>query len=78
MARRNVRMNSRCATGWGDDAMGRPYWFRRRLSTLGEQYLLAIPCDTTIRDLEVDPPEYGGRGRPPSGRGPASTNGWTH
>ena len=49
----------------GDDEMGRPYWFRSRLNTLGEQYLLAVPCDTNIRDLEVDPPEYGGRGRRP-------------
>jgi SRSO17 transposase len=49
----------------GDDEMGRPYWFRRRLDTLGEQYLLAVPSNTQIRDLEVDPPEYGGRGRYP-------------
>ena len=49
----------------GDDEMGRPYWFRSRLNTLGEQYLLAVPCDTNIHDLEVDPPEYGGRGRRP-------------
>lgn len=49
----------------GDDEMGRPYWFRRRLDTLGEQYLLAVPCNTQIRDMEVDPPEYGGRGRHP-------------
>jgi len=49
----------------GDDEMGRPYWFRRRLDTLGEQYLLAVPCNTQIRDLEVAPPEYGGRGRHP-------------
>lgn len=49
----------------GDDEMGRPYWFRRHLDALGEQYLLAVPCDTNIRDLEVDPPEYVGRGRHP-------------
>ena len=49
----------------GDDEMGRPYWFRRHLDLLGEQYLLAVPCNTTVRDLEVDPPAYSGRGRYP-------------
>jgi SRSO17 transposase len=49
----------------GDDEMGRPYWFRKRLDTLGEQYLLAVPCNTQVRDLEVDPPAYSGRGRHP-------------
>jgi SRSO17 transposase len=49
----------------GDDEMGRPYWFRRRLAALGERYLLAVPSNTTIRDLEVGPPEYSGRGRRP-------------
>jgi SRSO17 transposase len=49
----------------GDDEMGRPYWFRRRLDRLSEQYLLAVPSNTLVRDLEVDPPPYGGRGRKP-------------
>lgn len=49
----------------GDDEMGRPYWFRKRLNTLGEQYLLAVACNTQIRDLEADPPAYSGRGRYP-------------
>lgn len=49
----------------GDDEMGRPYWFRRRLNLLGERYLLAVPCNTTVRNLEVDPPVYSGRGRYP-------------
>jgi SRSO17 transposase len=49
----------------GDDEMGRPYWFRRRLDLLGERYLLAVPCNTTVRNLEVDPPAYSGRGRYP-------------
>lgn len=40
----------------GDDEMGRPYWFRRRLAGLGEQYLLAVPSNTAIRDLETAPP----------------------
>jgi SRSO17 transposase len=50
----------------GDDEMGRPYWFRRRLDRLGERYLLAVPSNTLIRDLEVDPPPYSGRGRYPT------------
>ncbi|MFB3106382.1 MAG: IS701 family transposase [Pseudomonadales bacterium] len=49
----------------GDDEMGRPYWFRRRLKRLGEQYLLAVPSNTLIRDLEVDAPPYSGHGRHP-------------
>ena len=49
----------------GDDEMGRPYWFRRRLNTLKEQYLLAVPSHTQVRDLEVDPPAYSGHGRYP-------------
>ena len=49
----------------GDDEMGRPYWFRHRLDTLGEGYLLAVDCDTLIRDMDRDPPVYPGPGRPP-------------
>ena len=48
----------------GDDEMGRPYWFRRALRERGEQYLLAVPCNTLIRDLEVEPPASSGKGRP--------------
>ena len=47
----------------GDDEMGRPDWFRRRLAALGERYLLAVPSNTAMRDLEGEPPEYRGRGR---------------
>jgi SRSO17 transposase len=49
----------------GDDEMGRPYWFRRRLDKLDERYLLAVPSNTQVRDLQVDPPQYSGHGRPP-------------
>ena len=49
----------------GDDEMGRPYWFRRRLEALDERYLLAVPSNTAMRDLEAEPPEYRGRGRRP-------------
>ena len=53
--------------GWvaGDDEMGRPAWFRKRLAADGEQYLLAVPSNTSIRDLEAEPPPYGGHGRHP-------------
>jgi len=49
----------------GDDEMGRPSWFRRRLAALGERYLLAVPSNTMIRDLQTEPPAYSGRGRRP-------------
>ena len=49
----------------GDDEMGRPAWFRRELAGRGERYLLAVPSNTTIRDLEAAPPAYRGRGQPP-------------
>lgn len=49
----------------GDDEMGRPSWFRRRLDTLGEQYLLSVASNTLIRDLDADLPAYSGRGRYP-------------
>ena len=53
--------------GWiaGDDEMGRPSWFRRRLATVGERYLLAVPSNTAMRDVEGEPPASSGRGRPP-------------
>ena len=55
------------AHGWiaGDDEMGRSSRFRRDLRALGEQYLLAVPSNTSIRDLDRKPPVYGGRGQPP-------------
>ena len=49
----------------GDDEMGRPAHFRRELQHLGEHYLLAIPSNTSIRDLDSALPEYCGRGRHP-------------
>jgi len=49
----------------GDDEMGRSSCFRRDLRALGEQYLLAVPSNTGIRDLDSLPPVYGGRGQPP-------------
>ena len=49
----------------GDDEMGRPAWFRQELRDRDERYLLAVPSNTLIRDQEIAPPEYSGRGRHP-------------
>ena len=49
----------------GDDEMGRSSRFRRDLRDLEEQYILAVPSNTGIRDLDSDPPAYSGRGQPP-------------
>lgn len=49
----------------GDDEMGRSSAFRRDLRALNERYLLAVPSNTLVRDLEAEPPEYTGRGRRP-------------
>jgi SRSO17 transposase len=53
--------------GWvaGDDEMGRSSRFRAELRRLGERYLLAVPSNTTVRDLEAEAPEWSGRGRRP-------------
>jgi len=49
--------------GWiaGDDEMGRNGQFRAPLREMGERYLLAVPRNTLIRDLEA--PSASGRGR---------------
>lgn len=49
----------------GDDEMGRSTWFRQQLRDQSERYLLAVPSNTLVRDLEAEPPPYGGRGRRP-------------
>ena len=49
----------------GDDEMGRPTDFRLKLSGRGERYLLAVPSNTLVRDLDAPPPEDAGRGRHP-------------
>ena len=53
--------------GWvaGDDEMGRSSEFRRDLRAIRERYLLGIPCDILIRDLQSKRPAYGGCGQPP-------------
>jgi SRSO17 transposase len=49
----------------GDDEMGRSSRFRKDLRERGERYLLAVPSNTTIRDLEAVAPLYSGQGRRP-------------
>ena len=46
----------------GDDELGRSSWFRQQLRERGEQYLLAVPSNTLVRDLkaqEVSSPRSG-------------------
>jgi SRSO17 transposase len=51
----------------GDDEFGRPAHFRRALRRRGERYILDVPSNTVIRDLEAPLPERrsGQRGRSP-------------
>jgi SRSO17 transposase len=48
----------------GDDEMGRPSQFRLKLRGRNERYLLAVPSNTWIRDIEAPPPERTGRSGP--------------
>jgi SRSO17 transposase len=52
--------------GWvgGDDELGRPSEFRVALRARHERYVLDVPCNTRVRDLEASPPP-----RRPSGKG---------
>lgn len=66
------RVSPRIPHGWvtGDDEFGRPAWFRRALRGRKETYLLDVPSDTLIRDLEAPPPapvsgRRGPRPKPP-------------
>lgn len=49
----------------GDDEMGRCSWFRQQLRDRGERYLLAVPGNTSVRDLTAADPPYPGYGRRP-------------
>jgi len=54
------------AHGWvgGDDELGRASAFRAALRARHERYVLDVPCNTRIRDLEARrPPRKAGRGR---------------
>jgi len=46
----------------GDDELGKSNWFRRVLRQRDEQYCLAVPSDTNVRDLD-NVPEYTGSGQ---------------
>lgn len=46
----------------GDDEFGQSAGFRRDLHERHETYLLAVPSNITIRDLDAEPPLYRGRG----------------
>jgi SRSO17 transposase len=50
----------------GDDELGRCTWFRQQLRSRSECYLLAVPSNTSVRDLAAPDPPYGGHGRRPS------------
>lgn len=53
--------------GWivGDDELGRAADFRAALRSRPERYILDVPCNTTVRDLEQRRPRrrHAGRGR---------------
>ena len=74
--------------GWvtGDDELGRHTRLRQDLRERGERYVLGMPCNTAIRDLEAPLPAYAGRGRRPKApwqgvsawRQACDADGWTH
>lgn len=74
--------------GWvtADDELGRHSRFRQELRERGERYVLGVPCNTTIRDLEAPLPEPSGRGARPKApwqsvtqwRQGLDANAWTH
>lgn len=49
----------------GDDEMGRSTGFRDALRAMNERYLLAVPSNTLVRDLDATPPSYCGIGKRP-------------
>jgi len=49
----------------GDDEMGRSTRFRRNLQERSERYLLMVPSNTLVRDLDAELPAYGGHGPRP-------------
>src|SRR3989441_729906 len=65
--------------GWvtGDDELGRHTRFRQALRERGERYVLGVPCNTIIRDLEAPLPAYHGRGRRPKAPW-YSVSAWRH
>jgi SRSO17 transposase len=49
----------------GDDELGRCSWFRQELQSRNECYLLAVPSNTSVRDLSAPEPPSSGHGRRP-------------
>jgi len=49
----------------GDDELGRSAEFRGKLRDWGETYVLAVPSNTLVRDLDAEPPSHFGKGPPP-------------
>lgn len=47
----------------GDDELGRSSWFRQQLRERKEQYLLAVPSNTLVRDLKAPAPPATKNGR---------------
>src|SRR5712691_552671 len=74
--------------GWvtGDDELGRHTRFRHDLRERGERYVLGVPCNTTMRDLETSLPAASGRGCRPKApwqsvtqwRQGLDADAWTH
>jgi SRSO17 transposase len=48
----------------GDDEMGQNASFRRDLNERGKLYLLAVPSNLLVRNLDAAPPAYQGKGQP--------------
>src|SRR6516165_8321709 len=47
----------------GDDELGRSSAFRQQLRLRHERYLLAVPCNTSVRDLTATTPPSARGGR---------------
>ena len=62
------KKTAKCQQEWvaGDDELGRSSPFRRALRKRKVKYVLAVPCNTTVRDLGNVPKYSGGGLFPPS------------
>ena len=60
-----IRRSQAIPHAWvtGDDEFGRVSEFREELRADGEHYVLDVPCNTLVRDLEEPVRRRGGRGR---------------
>lgn len=48
----------------GDDEMGRNSGFREQLRAMNQQYLLAVPSNTLVREFDAVPPPHGDSSQP--------------